>query len=286
MNGSTGQLMNEDEFQTFFKQYSQNVDNAENIGFWKLSDAIVERVCLQLAAQHGAIKTVFDAGGGTGRWIERLSRSLSAEFVLFDRSVDMLEKARQRFERLGLSERVSLMQGDLENLQNVQTESADLVISTYGVISFLSDPKSAFANIARTLRPGGIVMVMGHGFHNSLYSKIMNYRADSNELERMVETSQVKWASHVPWLRTYSQESLRALLEGAGLSFVKSFGVPVFMQPGPEDFDPENKLVSTVSQSLLDPSFFKSALELEMQFNSSPEVVNRGVNIIGVARKA
>jgi ubiquinone/menaquinone biosynthesis C-methylase UbiE len=286
MTGNTAQLMNEDEFQTFFQQYSQNVDNAESIGFWKLSDAIVERICLQLAAHHGAVKTVFDAGGGTGRWIERLSSSLDADFILFDRSVDMLGKARQRFERSGLSKRVSLIQGDLETLHEAPAESADLVISTYGVISFLSDPQAGLATIARILRPGGIVMVMGHGFHNSLYSKIMNSRISSEELARMVETSQVKWAPHVPWLRTYSQESLRALLEGAGLSFLTSFGVPLFMQPGPEDFDPENKLVSNISQSLLDPGFFNSALELEMQFNSQPEVVNRGVNIIGVARKA
>jgi hypothetical protein len=75
-------------------------------------------------------------------------------------------------------------------------------------------------------------------------------------------------------------------LSNAEFNPEKEFGVPVFVQPGAEDFDPTNERISRISAALSDESFFKQLYETEMRFNSHPNMVDRGVNVIAVGRKA
>jgi len=65
----------------------------------------------------------------------------------------------------------------------------------------------------------------------------------------------------------------------------KTYGVPVLVQPGPEDFDPENIKKSRISNALEKEIFFKKVFELEMKYNNHPTVVNRGMNMFAVAIK-
>ena len=65
----------------------------------------------------------------------------------------------------------------------------------------------------------------------------------------------------------------------------KTYGVPVFVQPGSEDFDPENRKKSKISKYLEDKDFFEKIFDLEMKYNSQPSIVNRGMNILAVAFK-
>ena len=78
---------------------------------------------------------------------------------------------------------------------------------------------------------------------------------------------------------------MEELLKSAGFSVISTYGVPVFVQPCPEDFDPENKQHSRISNALADQAFFDKVFEIEMQHNNKPEVANRGMNIFTVAEK-
>ena len=71
----------------------------------------------------------------------------------------------------------------------------------------------------------------------------------------------------------------------AGFKIEATYGIPVFIQPGPEDFDPENKQRSQISKALENKKYFQNALETEMAHNSKSTVANRGVNIFTVAKK-
>jgi hypothetical protein len=133
--------------------------------------------------------------------------------------------------------------------------------------------------------PGGKVMIMGHGYHNSLYSKINNYHAPADEIAYMAENYRVKWSEAVPELNTYSQERMTELLKEAGFEVERCYGVAAFIQPESEDFDPSNQSRSRISRALENPVFFERILQLEMAHNSDPKIVNRGVNIMGVGRK-
>ena len=65
----------------------------------------------------------------------------------------------------------------------------------------------------------------------------------------------------------------------------KTYGVPVFTQPGQEDFDPENTTKSKISAALENEDFFNKVFELEMKYNSQPTIANREMNMFAVAVK-
>ena len=126
---------------------------------------------------------------------------------------------------------------------------------------------------------------MGHGYFNAIASKINNYRASADELRSLEQEKLVKWAQGVPALNVFSKESMERLLSDVGFTPLRTFGVPVFVQPGFEDFDPENKLQSEISKALGDDAFFSTVFDIEMAHNSEASVANRGMNIFTLAEK-
>ncbi len=279
--------MKKKEFDGFFKPYSKNVDNAGKIPFWNLSDKIIQEIILQNIPSKlaGKNKKVMDAGGGTGRWICELSRLYDCNFVLYDLSEDMLEKAKENIRKAKIENRVAIVRGDLSNMREIETESMDYIISIYSPISFVRNKEKAFSEMHRVLKKKGKIIIMGHGYFNALASKINNYTSNVGEIKKLEQKYLVKWDRYVPQLNVFSKESMEKNLGNAGFKIIKTYGVPVFVQPGAEDFDPENKKMSRVSTSLKNVKYFKKIFDLEMKYNSVPFVANRGVNIFTVAQK-
>lgn len=277
--------MDSTAFSQFFRPYSQNVDNAAKLHFWRFSDRLVIEIMKQHLLHLGPSSVLLDAGGGTGRWIQILANLLPCKFILYDLSEDMLKKAESNLAEPSLRARSTIVHGNLEEMGKLEDESVDGIISLYAPIGFVVNPPRAVKELFRVLRPGGKILMMGHSYHNSLYSKINNYLAPGGEILKMKENYTVKWAEFVPELHTFSAESMRALLEQGGFSVHKVYGLPIYLQPGPEDFDQENKLQSRISKYLSDPEVFESMVTLEMSVNSDPALVNRGVNILGVGTK-
>ena len=279
--------MDQKIFNDFFKLYAHNVDKADNVSaFWRFSDALIMKIIKESIGKLCTEKSiVFDAGGGTGRWAVKMSREIYGKFIVYDRSSDMLEKAKDNIEKANLSDRISLVHGDMTHMNNVASESIDHIVSIYSPISFIYENNKAVAELYRILKKGGKIFLMGHSYYNALASKVNNYRSSFNEISRLSKHYRVKWAAHVPELVTFSKESMEALLRTAGFQIEKTYGIPIFIQPGPEDFDPENTTVSKISQYLENPDIFKEIFDLEMENNSKDTVANRGMNIFTLAKK-
>lgn len=278
--------MNKKEFDNFFKPYSRNVDNANKHGFWKLSDALITQIIKDnIPVEIDDKAVILDAGGGTGRWVCDLSKIYKSKFIVYDLSKDMLERAEENIKNAGIEGRVELIEGDLKNMEKVKSDSIDFMISIYSPISFIYEKEKAFSEMHRVLKKGGKIIIMGHGFHNAIFSKINNYCAGAEELEALEEEKKVKWGDYVPKLNVFSKEIIEDDLKQAGFALNKTYGVPVFVQPGPEDFDPENVKKSRISEALEKADFFDKVFELEMKHNNQPTVANRGMNIFSVAIK-
>lgn len=278
--------MDKKAFNDFFGPYSKNVDSADSLHFWKLSDALVmEIIKRNIPTDLEEDKTILDAGGGTGRWVVKLSKEYKSKFVIYDLSEDMLAQAEKNITENGVGNRVNLVHGDLCSIEQIASNSIDHIVSIYSPISFVYENDKAAKELYRILKPGGRIIIMGHGYYNALASKINNYAAPAYELQNLNDDQRVVWAPHVPELVTYSKESMERLLESAGFSILSTYGVPVFVQPGPEDFDSENKQHSRISNALSEQAFFDKVFEIEMQHNSKPAVANRGMNIFTVAEK-
>ena len=88
--------MNETEFNSFFKQHSENVDGSNALGFWKLTDEILRTYLLENMSNRSGI-TLVDFGGGTGRWLQDFDLYFEdCRFIIVDLSKDMLTKAQLR----------------------------------------------------------------------------------------------------------------------------------------------------------------------------------------------
>lgn len=274
-------------FEKFFEDYSKNVDNASSQFFWRLSDEIILGIIgKHIKSDISKEAVILDAGGGTGRWIQMLSKIYPSKFVLYDKSEDMLEVAHKKKELQKLSNRLKIIQGDIQDMNTINNSSVDYLVSIYNPISFVKKPLLFFKEVQRILKPNGVGLIMGQGFPNAIASKINNYLADASELNKLDREEMVRWSSSLAPLHVFSKESFEKLANDSRLKVIKTYGVTVFMQPGPEDFDSKNKLKSRVSLKLEnDSKFYKTVFKLEMKYNSQESFVNRGMNLMILVQK-
>jgi len=125
-----------------------------------VGDDEVEAAMLQ-AVEDLAIGQLVDVGTGTGRVLEifadRIERGLG-----LDLSNQMLDLARSRLDQLG-HRHCSVRQGNAYDL-GLPAGSADVGV-LHHVLHFLDDPATSIAEVARTLRPGGRLLIVDFGPH-------------------------------------------------------------------------------------------------------------------------
>ncbi len=126
-----------------------------------------ERVEAAILATAGdaRIGALLDLGTGTGRMLELIA-PLATRAVGVDQSPAMLSLARTRIAQSGLRN-VLLRQGDIY-APPVERDAYDLVV-IHQVLHFLDDPARALREAARTLRPGGRLIVVDFAAHEEEY---------------------------------------------------------------------------------------------------------------------
>jgi len=98
--------------------------------------------------------TVLDLGSGAGNdcFVARAETGLAGKVIGVDFTPAMIRKARENAEKLSYNN-VEFRQGDIEDLP-VSDQSIDVVVSNC-VLNLVPDKARVFAEIMRTLRPGG-----------------------------------------------------------------------------------------------------------------------------------
>lgn len=82
----------------------------------------------ELLANLDGIKTVFDGGGGSGRFSILLAK-LGCRVTHFDISQPMLDKAKELAKVSGVADKITFVKGALEDLSFYDDCSFDLVMS-------------------------------------------------------------------------------------------------------------------------------------------------------------
>jgi ubiquinone/menaquinone biosynthesis C-methylase UbiE len=106
---------------------------------------------------------ILDAGCGYGYHTVRLARGLSA-ITAVDFSGVALEAARRTFAIAGISDQINLEQADLTALPFAEA-TFDFVVS-WGVIMHVPDMERALSELARVLKPGGILVLCENNVHS------------------------------------------------------------------------------------------------------------------------
>jgi len=102
---------------------------------------------------------VLDVATGTADLAVKAERMLHPrEVVGIDLSAEMLQYGRTKLDRLGLTPRISLVQGDAEDLP-FPDNAFDAALVAFGVRNF-EDLEAGLTGIRRVLRPGAALVVL------------------------------------------------------------------------------------------------------------------------------
>lgn len=133
--------------------------------------ALQNEVCRRMLERLDYIRlepaTVLDAGSGTGNAVAGLAaRYPRARLIALDLALAMVRRARARlpwwsrwFARSGA--RLAAVCGDIEALP-LAGASTDMVWSNLS-LQWVNDPRRAFAEFSRVLRPGGLLLFSSFG---------------------------------------------------------------------------------------------------------------------------
>jgi demethylmenaquinone methyltransferase / 2-methoxy-6-polyprenyl-1,4-benzoquinol methylase len=111
--------------------------------------------------------SVLDVATGTGAVAIELVRQKGCRVVGIDQSPEMLAGAQARVEAAGLSDRITLVEGGAEQLP-FPDGAFDALTFTY-LLRYVEDPGATLAELARVVRPGGIVAALEFGLPRGVW---------------------------------------------------------------------------------------------------------------------
>lgn len=146
----------------YFEQIAGLWDNVRSL---HVDDAEVEQALLDTVANHTVdrrpVESLLDIGTGTGRILEMFAPRINHGLGI-DLSAGMLNLARSNLVTRGF-DHCSVRHGNIYAL-DVPDHSYDLAI-LHHVLHFLEDPAAAIAAATRTLRPGGLLIIVDFAPH-------------------------------------------------------------------------------------------------------------------------
>ncbi len=111
--------------------------------------------------------SVLDVATGTAAVAIELVRQKGCRVVGLDQSPEMLAGAQARVEAAGLSDRITLVEGGAEQL-SFPDGAFDALTFTY-LIRYVEDPGATLAELARVVKPGGIVAGLEFGLPRGVW---------------------------------------------------------------------------------------------------------------------
>ena len=149
------------------RYFAAQAGNWDRIRSLHVPEARVEAALRGLVGQT-PVHAFLDLGTGTGRMLELIAPFADRAVGVYQ-SPAMLSLARARVEAAGLRH-VSLRQGDIYAVP-VERDGYDLVL-VHQVLHYLDDPARALREAARTLRPGGRLIVIDFAPHAEEFLRV------------------------------------------------------------------------------------------------------------------
>jgi demethylmenaquinone methyltransferase/2-methoxy-6-polyprenyl-1,4-benzoquinol methylase len=165
---------------------------------------------------------VLDVATGTGAIARGLVRRYGCRVVGLDQSPQMLEGARERIGKAGLSDRIELRLGSAEEV-DLGEASFDALTSGY-LLRYLDDPLATMTSLLRLVRPGGPFALLDFSVPPNIAARTLWHLYTGVGLPVLGRLVSPGWAEVGRYLRpsisafdkAYPPPALRELLTRAG----------------------------------------------------------------------
>lgn len=235
---------------SLYKGLAQMYDNGANAKSAMISDYVTEKNIIKALSTLN-IKTILDAGGGTGRWASMLS-NLGFEVTLMDISREMLDIAEENFAREKLD--IQIIEGDIENT-SFEDAQFDLVFAEGGVISLTPDPANMLSEFKRITKPGGYVWL---DYLNLMGWSILQPDVETRmQLANKDEEDIYMGKNEIPF-HLFNPRKIRYMLYDNGFLELNEFGNGIITHPMMSDDQIPDINFTTLK---------KSELELSRNYN-------------------
>ena len=147
---------NKPPVQKYHDRVARRYDASYEDDYWQVHDTLTWTY-LKPHLPRDLSQPVLDLGCGTGKWgIKLLQSGFSVTFV--DISGAMVERARTKVTELGLERRAAFLQADLCDLGALPAATFAFAVALGDPICCASSPPKALKEIARRMRPDGVLV--------------------------------------------------------------------------------------------------------------------------------
>lgn len=269
----------------YFRNKADGYDRVDEQVYWRLSDELlwkaIERYVLPSLPQGGRL---LDAGGGTGRWTDRLLTArpdLTA--VLYDLSPDMSKHASAKAEKHGYQDRLVVVNGDLMNVaEDLAGQDFDLVISFHNVLGFVAEPTEVLRQMSSLMKPGAqLALVLPNRYHTAFFNITVG---NLEEARSAVLDRTGRFTPDMPAMHLFTPTELQGDLARVGLHTTVRTGYPVLVYPGYQETQLDGSSAG-VLRTLSDPEHYERIRELELYLLGEAAMAERGNNLFFVAKR-
>jgi ubiquinone/menaquinone biosynthesis C-methylase UbiE len=209
---------------------------------------------------------ILDAAGGTGRITLPLAK-MGYSITLCDISPVMLDVAKQKMLREGVSDKVKILECDICNL-NFSDELFDFVLCWDGFTN--NTEESVVKELIRVTRKGGMISIF---LVNKWVSVINNFFRSPNSTFAAIEALPSYLEDEEGRYEVFSPEEAKNLFEKEGIRVIDIYAVCGWMNVLPI---PENVLDSTD----WDEKFFKQTTEMVLKLSKEPSVKGMSKHLV------
>jgi S-adenosylmethionine-dependent methyltransferase len=197
-----------------------------------------------------------DVGCGTGAAAVRLAQ-LGFHITQLDSSQAMLDIAGRTVEEAGITNRVTLRQGDAAQLTNLFPAASFDVVLCHNILEYVDDPATVLRGAARLLRAASAIISI---VVRNQAGEVFKAAIQAGDLAAAEANLTAEWGFESLYggrVRLFNAPGLQAMLKAASLAVIAERGVRVLA-----DYLPPR-----VSRS----SDYSRILELERKLGSRPE---------------
>ncbi|MHB1392560.1 MAG: class I SAM-dependent methyltransferase [Clostridia bacterium] len=257
--------------ETFDEMASTYQDNFETGALRVLAEVVTRTLRTLVKEKHHKI---LDAGGGNGKLGLMFARE-GHDVTVVDISSKMIDLGRSQAEREDIKGKIEFIQGDLEDLFFLDSQTFDFIICEGSVISFLSYPHLALKEFYRLLKTDGqaLLCVQNRIFFMWLAQSvpIMKSILNTGRVYPQINAgADYKCSSH-----SYTPNEIADLVRNTGF-LIERMGSRYMVA---------NRFAGSEERLDSDIDYFEEVVNIEMKLAWDPDFIGLGRIITIVAEK-